>query len=97
MNYLLNNGSYCTKLAHSHFLFGQLFAPTEKFNNGLCTHFARLRGLRSSRNSLLRNSRLINLLCEWTLTPNKLLCLFVLVLLVTKSSTRVLLVDFSQF
>ena len=32
-------------------------AWTEKFNNGLCTHFLRLHGLKSSRNSShLKNS-----------------------------------------
>ena len=37
---------------------------TEKFNNGLCTHFLRLRGLKSSRNS----SRLKNRRCELSLS-----------------------------
>ena len=33
-------------------------AWTEKFNNGLCTHFLQLRGLKSSRNSsCLKNRR----------------------------------------
>ena len=36
------------------------FAWTEK----LCTHFSRLCGLNSSRNS----SRLVNLKCEWTIS-----------------------------
>ena len=38
-------------------------AWTEKFNNGLCTHFLRLHGLKSSRNS----SRLKNRRCELSL------------------------------
>ena len=38
-------------------------AWTEKFNNGLCTHFVRLHGLKSSRNS----SRLKNRRCELSL------------------------------
>ena len=38
-------------------------AWTEKFNNGLCTHFLRLRGLKSSCNS----SRLKNRRCELSL------------------------------
>ena len=43
-----------------------IFAWTEKFNNGLCTNFLWLCGLKSSHNS----SSLINFGCEWTLTPN---------------------------
>ena len=39
-------------------------AWTEKFNNGLCTHFLQLCGLKSSRNS----SRLKNRRCELSLT-----------------------------
>ena len=39
------------------------FVWTEKFNNGLCTHFSGLHGLKSSGNS----SYLINCRCEWTL------------------------------
>ena len=38
-------------------------AWTEKFNNGLCTHFLRLRRLKISRNS----SRLKNRRCELSL------------------------------
>ena len=40
-------------------------AWTEKFNNGLCTHFLRLHELKRSRNS----SRLKNLRCELSLKP----------------------------
>ena len=40
-------------------------AWTEKFNNGLCTHFLQLCGLKSSRNS----SRLKNHRCELSLSP----------------------------
>ena len=53
MNYSLNNGLYCAKRVHSHLLFGQL----------LHQHFSRLRGLKSSYNSL----RLINRIFKWTL------------------------------
>ena len=38
------------------------FAWAEKFNNGLCTHFSQLRGLKSSRYS----SHLVNRRCEWS-------------------------------
>ena len=62
VNYSLDGGLYCTKWVHSHLLFGQLL-PGLKFNNGLCTHFSRLCGLKSTRNS----SRLINRRCEQTL------------------------------
>ena len=41
-------------------------AWTEKFNNGSCTHFLQLHGLKSSRNS----SRLKNRRCELSLTPH---------------------------
>ena len=44
---------------------------TEKFNNGLCIHFLRLRGLKSSRNS----SRLNNRRCELSLSVYG--CMFV--------------------
>ena len=40
-----------------------IFVWTEKFNDGFCTHFLLLCGLKSSHN----NSRLINHWCEWTL------------------------------
>ena len=43
-------------------------AWTEKFNNGLCTHFLRLHRLKSSRNS----SRLKNRSCELSLMSSKL-------------------------
>ena len=62
VNDSLDGGLYCTKWVHSHLLFGQLL-PGLKFNNGLCTHFSRLCGLKSTRNS----SRLINRRCEQTL------------------------------
>ena len=39
-------------------------AWTEKLNNGLCTHFLRLRGLKTSRNSSCLNNRR----CELSLT-----------------------------
>ena len=42
-------------------------AWTEKFNNGLCTHFLWLRGLKSSRNS----SRLKNRRCELSLIADQ--------------------------
>ena len=38
----------------------ETFAWTEMFNNGLCAHFSRLSGLKSSRNS----SPLLNRRCE---------------------------------
>ena len=59
VNYSLNNGLYSTKWGHSHLLFGQIFAWTEKFNNGLCTDFSWFCGLNSFR--------LINRKCEWTI------------------------------
>ena len=45
--------------------FGQLLRGLKSsINNGLCTHFLRLHGLKSSRN----NSRLKNRRCELSLT-----------------------------
>ena len=45
-------------------------AWTEKFNNGLCTHFLRLRGLKSSHNSsCLKNRR-----CELSLNTQCYQC-----------------------
>ena len=53
MNYSLNNGLYCTEWVHSHIwsTIWSTIALTEKFNNGLCTYFSQLCGLKTSRNS----------------------------------------------
>ena len=59
----------CTVLSgHIHTCFWSTFVLCEKFNNGLCTHFLQLHGLKSSRNS----SRLINCKCKWILTSQQL-------------------------
>ena len=63
VNLSLCNIFYCTKWMHSHLLFCQLFVWTEKSNNGFCTHFLWLHGIKTSRNSAC----LINCRCEWTL------------------------------
>ena len=36
LNYSLNNGLYCTKWAHSHWLFGQLISGLKSFDVFLC-------------------------------------------------------------
>ena len=63
MNYLLNNGLCCTKLVHSHLLFGQLLCGL-KSSIMCCVPLLWLRG----RNSSCNSSRLINFQCEWTIT-----------------------------
>ena len=59
VNYSLNNGLYCNKVPSFTLAIWSTCVWTERFNNGLCTHFSRFCGLKSSRNS----SRLINHRC----------------------------------
>ena len=58
MNYLLNNGLYCTKWANSSLLFDEILWELKIVG---CAHFLRLPGLKCSHNS----SGLINHKCEW--------------------------------